>query len=281
MFFKHNCEGFKHMEKIFFLSAGNGNKTAAFEVSLAGITYPDPNYKVHRKYPDLFVAEYVSDGEGTVVCGGKEYHIKKGDAYILPAGKEHRYYSDRTNPWTKKWFNVSGTLCKKLLSAYGIENTVCFHNASSIDTLFDEFFDYCSENTDVGDIYENGAIIFHRIVQHLAANAKDNTESAAEKIKNYIDGNIYEKLTAESVAGNAGFSVSQLGRVFKAEYGETVYSYILEQKIRTAENLLKNSVLSVKEISDMLKFTDEHYFCNIFKKKRGVTPGKFRKTAAY
>ena len=281
MFFKHKCEDFKHMEKIFFLSAGNGNKAAAFEVSLAGITYPDPNYKVHRKYPDLFVAEYVSDGEGTVVCGGKEYHIKKGDAYILPAGKEHRYYSDRTNPWTKKWFNVSGTLCKKLLSAYGIENTVCFHNASSIDTLFDEFFDYCSENTDVAGICENGAIIFHRIVQHLAANAKDNTESAAEKIKNYIDGNIYEKLTAESVASNAGFSVSQLGRVFKAEYGETVYSYILEQKIRTAENLLKNSVLSVKEISNMLKFTDEHYFCNIFKKKRGVTPGKFRKTAAY
>lgn len=268
------------MEKIFFLSAGNGNKAAAFEVSLAGITYPDPNYKVHRKCSDLFVVEYVSDGEGTVICGGKEYHIKKGDAYILPAGKEHRYYSDRTNPWTKKWFNVSGTLCKKLLSAYGIENTVCFHN-TSIDTLFDEFFDYCSENTDVGDIYENGAIIFHRIVQNLAANAKDNTESAAEKIKNYIDGNIYEKLTAESVASNAGFSVSQLGRVFKAEYGETVYSYILEQKIRTAENLLKNSVLSVKEISDMLKFTDEHYFCNIFKKKRGVTPGKFRKTAAY
>ena len=279
MFFKHKCEDFKHMEKIFFLSAGSGNKAAAFEVSLSGITYPDPNYKVHRKCSDLFVVEYVSDGEGTVICGGKEYHIKKGDAYILPEGKEHRYYSDRTNPWTKKWFNVSGTLCKKLLSAYGIENTVCFHN-TSIDTLFDEFFDYCSENTDVGDIYENGAIIFHRIVQSLAANAKDNTESAAEKIKNYIDGNIYEKLTAESVAGNAGFSVSQLGRVFKAEYGETVYSYILEQKIRTAENLLKNSVLSVKEISDMLKFTDEHYFCNIFKKKRGVTPGKFRKTAA-
>ena len=193
---------------------------------------------------------------------------------------EHLYYSDKTNPWTKKWFNVSGTLCKKLLSVYGIENKVCFNN-TSIGGLFDEFFDYCSENTDVGDIYENGAIIFHRIVQHLAANAKDNTESAAEKIKNYIDGNIYEKLTAESVASNAGFSVSQLGRVFKAEYGETVYSYILEQKIRTAENLLKNSVLSVKEISDMLKFTDEHYFCNIFKKKRGVTPGKFRKTAAY
>ena len=31
----------------------------------------------------------------------------------------------------------------------------------------------------------------------------------------------------------------------------------------------------------MLKFTDEHYFCSIFKKKRGETPGEYRKTAVY
>ena len=171
---------------------------------------------------------------------------------------------------------MSGALCKKLLSAYGIENTVCFHN-TSIGGLFDEFFDYCSENTDAESINEYGAIVFHRIVQSLAANAKDNTRSAAEEIKSFIDSNIYEKLTAAMVAQNAGFSVSQLGRIFKSEYGETVYSYILEQKIKTAENLLKNSGLSVREISDMLKFTDEHYFCNIFKKKRGVTPARFRR----
>lgn len=264
------------MEKIFFLSAQNGITSSAFTVSLAGITYPNPNYKVYRKCSDVYVAEYVCDGEGTVICGGNEYHIQKGDAYILPAGKEHSYYSDKSNPWTKKWFNVSGTLCKKLLSAYGIKNTVCFHN-TSIGGLFDEFFDYCSENTDVNSVNQLGAIIFHRIVQSLAANAKDNIRSAAEEIKSYIDSNIYERLTAASVARNAGFSVSQLGRIFKSEYGETVYFYILEQKIRTAENLLKNSGLSVKEISDMLKFADEHYFCNIFKKKRGITPARYRR----
>lgn len=264
------------MEKIFFLSARNGTAGAPFTVSLAGITYPDPNYKIYRECSDIYVTEYVSDGEGTVICGGNEYHIKKGDAYILPAGKEQSYYTNRNNPWTKKWFNVSGALCKKLLSAYGIENTVCFHN-TSIGGLFDEFFDYCAENTDINSINQFGAIIFHRIVQNFAANAKDNTQSAAEEIKGFIDSNIYEKLTAASVARNAGFSVSQLGRIFKSEYGKTVYSYILEQKIKTAENLLKNTGLSVKEISDMLKFTDEHYFCNIFKKKRGVTPARYRR----
>ena len=98
------------MEKIFFISAQNGTSGSPFKVSLAGITYPDPNYKIYRECSEVYVAEYVSDGEGTVICGGNEYHIKKGDAYILPAGMEHNYYSDRNNPWTKKWFNVTGTL---------------------------------------------------------------------------------------------------------------------------------------------------------------------------
>ena len=168
MFFKHKCEDFKHMEKIFFLSAPNGTSGSPFNVSLAGITYPDPNYKIYRECSEVYVAEYVSDGEGAVICGGNEYHIKTGDANILPAGMEHNYYSDRNNPWTKKWFNVSGTLCKKLLSAYGIENQIHFKNIS-VEDLFDEFFNFCLSETDINRINEKGALIFHRILQRLAA----------------------------------------------------------------------------------------------------------------
>lgn len=264
------------MEKFFYISANNKYDTSVFTVALAGITYPDSAYKVYRESSNVYVAEYISDGVGTVIYDGNEYQIKKGDAYILAAGKEHKYYSDNNNPWTKKWFNISGELCEKLLSVYGIENKVVFHK-TSIGELFDEFFDFCTKNTVDDKIDEFGAVIFHRIVQRLSGNTENNKRSIAAEIKSYIDGNIYEGLTASSVAQNAGFSVSQLGRIFKSEYGETVYSYILEQKIRMAENLLKNSGLSVREISDMLKFTDEHYFCNIFKKKRGVTPTRFRR----
>ena len=66
----------------------------------------------------VYVVEYIVKGEGTVRCYGKEYRINSGDVYILPKDKEHLYYSDKTNPWTKKWFNVTGKLCKKLFYAF-------------------------------------------------------------------------------------------------------------------------------------------------------------------
>lgn len=267
------------MEKILFLSAPTDIKAAAFEVILAGITYPDPDYRIFRKCSELYVVEYITSGEGTVILGGREYHPKKGDAYILPQGAEHRYFSSPNNPWEKKWMNIQGELCQSLISAYGIEDTVYFPD-SSVGGLFDDFFEFCGQNTDIYKINEYGAVIFHRIVQRLSANAEKKVSNAAKETKRYIDSGIYEKLSAESAAKNAGFSVSQLGRIFKKEYGKTVYSYILDRKIGTAENLLRNTSLSVKEISQMLNFTDEHYFCNIFKKKRRMTPGEYRREAS-
>lgn len=264
------------MEKIFIIPEQSGGNSSAFLVGLAGITYPDQNYKIYRKCSKIYVVEYICDGEGRVICDGNEYHIKKGDAYILPKNKEHIYFSDKSNPWTKKWFNISGVLCEKLLSAYEIENTIHFQK-TCIEGFFDEFFDFCEKNTDAASIHEFGAIIFHRIVQSLTSSTEKVNASYAYKIQSYIDRNIYTKLSAAEVAAKFGFSVSQLGRIFKSEFGTTVYSYILDRKIVTAKNLLKNSGLSIKEISNTLNFTDEHYFCNIFKQRCGVTPSKYRR----
>lgn len=262
------------MEKI-FLSASNKSDGFPFQIVLSGITYPDPDYKIYRKCSELYVIESVEKGEGTVICDGKRYRVQKGDAYLLPAGSEHRYYSDKHNPWEKKWINAAGALCETLVSTYGIGKTVFFPQCP-IGDLFDEFFDICTKSPTNEETDARGAVIFHRMIQRLAENAEKKV-TPIEEVRRYIDGNVYNRLTAEAVARRSGFSVSQLGRLFKKAYGTTVYAYILEQKIQAAEKLLKNSSLSLRETADMLGFTDEHYFCNIFQKKRGITPGRFRK----
>ena len=89
--------------------------------------------------------------------------------------------------------------------------------------------------------------------------------------------NLYTKITVEDVAGYISLSVSQLNRLFKKEYGTTVYSYLLNCRIETAKSLLKGTALSISEISEKLIFTDEHYFSNIFKKKVGLAPSAYRK----
>lgn len=261
------------MEKIIISLPKNNN---CFSVSLAGITYPTPDYLIIRPKSSLCVIEYIVSGKGTVFCDDNEYCVKKGDVYILPQSKKHRYFSSADDPWEKKWINITGTLSSALLQAYGISEIIHFPSCN-IENLFDEFFDFCEKNTDIDKINNFAAIIFHRMVQFISSNTVHIENETASKIKNFINSNIYEKLSVKELAYNNGISVSQLGRIFKAEYGTTVYSYILDRKIETAENLLRNTALSVKEISYLLHFTDEHYFSNIFKAKKNITPGECRK----
>lgn len=69
----------------------------------------------------MCVFEYVLSGRGHIERNGSTLTVNAGDAYILTAGTYHHYYSDKVDPWTKIWFNVSGSLVQHLLSDYSLD----------------------------------------------------------------------------------------------------------------------------------------------------------------
>ena len=129
------------------------------------------------------------------------------------------------------------------------------------------------------ELYDKCARIFLEIIQVLSRHSEKRPaiNKYALYAKNFCDRNIYEKISLEDISKQAGLSVSQLNRVFRQEFGTTVYSYILNNKISIAKSLLTGTSMSVAEIAFLLNFADEHYFSNIFKKKTGLTPSQCRK----
>ena len=98
-----------------------GPTAESFSPTMAGITYPDPAYEILVYRRPLCVFEYVLSGRGHIERNGSILTVNAGDAYILTAGTYHHYYSDKVDPWTKIWFNVSGSLVQPLLSDYGLD----------------------------------------------------------------------------------------------------------------------------------------------------------------
>lgn len=66
-------------------------------------------------------------------------------------------------------------------------------------------------------------------------------------------------------------------RIFKEKYGVTPYKYYTDKKMRTAKLYLRNTDLTVDEISRRLGFTDPHYFSAYFKSASGISPLSYRK----
>ena len=62
------------------------------------------------------------------------------------------------------------------------------------------------------------------------------------------------------------------------ETGENFIDYLTSLRIIKAEELLKNSDISIKEICFEVGYRDPNYFSRIFKKNIGITPTEFRES---
>jgi AraC family transcriptional regulator of arabinose operon len=266
------------MEHIVSFLYDNNRAYNQFNIDITGITYPDPHYHVERKQSSVYSLEYIISGEGVAYIDNQVIYPSKGDIYLLPLGHHHRYHSSSEHPWEKIWMNVYGPLCDLLISTYHLDGVYWIKDLNLLD-LFQKFLVVCEQkDVSVNIIFQQSALIFHEILSKMSMHLYDTPiikNAVAYRVKEYIDKNIYDKLSIDALAKIACLSPSQLNRIFKFEFGQTPYEYILYQKIETAKLLLSNTNISVKQIAYKLNFADEHYFSNIFKARTMVSPKAF------
>ncbi|QMW05623.1 helix-turn-helix transcriptional regulator [Spirosoma foliorum] len=87
-------------------------------------------------------------------------------------------------------------------------------------------------------------------------------------------------LRIERLVGRFNRSASYLSVLFKKQMGESLQVYILKYKLRMIENRLRFSNQSITQITTEFGFTDSSHLTKLFKKHYGLTPGRFRQTAA-
>lgn len=95
----------------------------------------------------------------------------------------------------------------------------------------------------------------------------------------YIDKNLDKPLSVMDIARAINSSKTVLYDRFHGEFGCTVSEYVNTRRISKAAFLLKNTDLSVEEISQRAGFSGASYFCKIFKRQKGISPSKYRQSA--
>lgn len=109
-------------------------------------------------------------------------------------------------------------------------------------------------------------------------NGLDNNENLVLSLaKQYISDNIERAITLPEVASYCHLSTKQLTRIFNEYEGTPPGEYINKKRIEIAQRYLNNDSYSLKQISELLNFTNEYYFNSFFKKHTGLPPGKYRK----
>lgn len=86
-----------------------------------------------------------------------------------------------------------------------------------------------------------------------------------------------QDLSLDRVADAVHVSPFYLSHLFRDELGTTFVSYLTEVRLDEARRLLKDTQLTISEISERVGYSDASYFSRVFKKHIKVTPGKFRR----
>lgn len=97
-----------------------------------------------------------------------------------------------------------------------------------------------------------------------------------DEARRCIGDRIEEHLTLASVAAQLQISPSTLARLFLRCAGIPFHRYLLEQRLDAARNMVEQGNTSLAVIAQRLGFCDAGYLGKVFKKKFGVSPGKFR-----
>ena len=240
-----------------------------------GLTHPFPSYKIQRKETSgRHLFEFVLEGKGYITMDGKKMPLTEGDTFFLGKGSLHDYRSDKKEPMKKIWVSLSSDYLDKMLESYKVTTGVYKVN---VRNKFLAIYNIAKADIAPQDKFFKVADMLHEIITAMSRSVIMCETDVASKIRNELQASVYSKCTLDDIAAKLFISKSGLIRIFKKQTGITPYKFLLNEKLSIAETLLMSTDISIKTVSEMLCFTDEHYFSYIFKKKTGKTPSEFRK----
>ena len=98
------------------------------------------------------------------------------------------------------------------------------------------------------------------------------------KVIEFMESRLYGKFTMDELSAEMSFGKTYISRRFVKACGYSVIDYFTKMKINEAKKLIRESRYNFFEISEMLMFSNSHYFSTIFKKYTGMTPSQYKKS---
>ena len=96
----------------------------------------------------------------------------------------------------------------------------------------------------------------------------------------FIHCNYRLQITLHDIAEAANISKSEASRCFQSCLQISPVSYLLKYRIEVAEHLLRSTSMTIEAISFECGFASASYFCKVFQRHIGMTPGSFRRSSA-
>lgn len=113
-------------------------------------------------------------------------------------------------------------------------------------------------------------------IKELANKEKDRNVEL--EVKKYIREHLKEDINIKEVAEELHFNPHYLMRQFKSKTGMSIMEYTGKMRMENAKKLLRETQLPIKDVANLVGYSDYAYFTRVFRKELGISPTQFRNT---
>ncbi len=210
--------------------------------------------------------------------------LHAGELVIFAPQIHTGFHTHVEPPTTHYYVHFTGYAAADLLSQCGLSTSTVYRLdnrervVSKLETLMntfsvrDEVFD-----ADAASKLLSLLVAVGRMVSSQQSPTPVTKKRRLERTLKYIHKNYTENLTVRQLAQMEYLSESRYRALFSAVMKQSPSEYIINLRMNTACELLENSAVDIRQVSQMVGYTDQRYFTRLFRKRYGCTPTEYRK----
>lgn len=256
-----------------------------------------------RERPDTLASiHYTLSGCGRLRFQEREMFVRPGQVMLLHAPDDHRhwhrhwnrnwhpYWIDDGERWEFFYLTLRGSEAvrgvREIIAKHGPVITLG-RNSSALARAAE----VCAAALEgkIESPYQSSALAYTIVMGLLdeSIGQRERTVSSAPsvppfvvKVEQFCRRNLTRPIGVKDMARVAKLSRFHFSRLFEHARGVTPGRYLAKLRLEKAVRLVMSGEYSVNEIATLSGFADANYLCKVFRKEYGVSPGRFKATAA-
>ncbi|WP_456276438.1 helix-turn-helix domain-containing protein [Bacillus sp. AK128] len=140
-------------------------------------------------------------------------------------------------------------------------------------SLFDHLYDL-KTLSEIQNWFKD--VLIYPLMTKIEERTESQYKNLSDKIIHIVQQEFDQDITLDSIASRLHYNPNYLSSIFRKETNISFSEYLSSYRLNMAKTWLLETEMSVKEISEKLKYNNSQNFIRSFRKSEGTTPGKYR-----
>lgn len=260
---------------------------------------------------DFYMVDYCTRGEFTIYIGEKSIKIREGDFYVIPpntpisktftADVSSTIYVGAKSAKLAHYFKMLGFSDDNYIFPYKLSEQAIEYFEMLINSLevrehqstepdpehlsvtFSQNPNYSNHLSSEASLRQTAyfSLFLSEVVSIYGRNNKGTSKKSVQQkyidtAVRYIETNYPFDITVDDITKHVGLTRSYLFKLFRDNFGMSVYDYLIQTRMRAACDFLRQPDVQIKAVAASVGY-EPYNFSKMFKKIIGISPTEYQR----